>query len=165
MNLPIPSLRHVTIVLLAAIAACTWITAAPAEEPAKSASPTPEQEAKFIATLTNATLKGRGYGVKEGELGADKDESYTIVSVTKVSGEKWVINARFSHGGQDVDLPIPTLVKWAGDTPVLVLDNVSMGTPNTYSARVMIYEKTYAGWWAGPNHGGLLSGVIVNSGK
>ncbi|MDR3401296.1 MAG: hypothetical protein P4L99_02265 [Chthoniobacter sp.] len=166
MNLPTATLRlaarHVTAALLMAIAAGTWTTAAPAEEPAKSAGPTPEQEAKFIATLTNATLKGRGYGVKEGDLGPDKEESYTIVSVTKVGGEKWLINARFTYGGGDVDLPIPTLVKWAGDTPVLVLDNVSMGTPDTYSARVMIYEKTYAGWWTGPGHGGLLSGVIIN---
>ncbi len=85
------------------------------------------------------------------------------MSVTKVDGDKWLINARFTYGGKDVDLPIPTLVKWAGDTPVLVLDNISMGPPNTYSARVMIYEKTYSGWWTGLNHGGLLGGVIINA--
>jgi len=167
MNLPSPSLflapRRVVTALLVLLSTCIWIAAVHAEEPAKATGPTPEQEAKFVATLTNATLKGRGCGVKEGVLGPDKEESYHIVSVAKVGGDKWVINARFNYGGKDVDLPIPALVKWAGDTPMLILDNVSMGTPNTYSARVMIYENTYSGWWTGPNHRGLLGGVIINA--
>ncbi len=134
-----------------------------AEETDKTASaPTPELEAKFIATLTNVTLKGRFCGVKDGQLSPEKEDSYTIVSVTKVGGDKWTINARMPYGGKTVDLPIPAVVKWAGDTPVLILDNVSMGTSRVYSARVMIYERTYSGWWTAPDHGGLLNGVIVN---
>ncbi len=56
-------------------------------------------------------------------------------------------------------------VKWAGDTPVITLDNVGMpGGGNSYSARVLIYDKTYAGTWSGGDHVGLLNGVIT-SGK
>jgi hypothetical protein len=153
--------------LIGAFAVCVLGCALPAtafaEESGKPAGPTPEQEARFIATLTNATLKGRWCGIKDGQLGPDKDESYSIASVTKLDGDKWQINARVTYGGKELTLPIPTQVKWAGDTPVLILDNVSMGTARTYSARVMIYEKTYAGWWTAPDHGGLLSGVITNT--
>ena len=158
----LPTLRIVA-AMMAGMAACLWINTAPAEEPAKSTGPTPEQEAKFVATLTNATLKGRWCGVKGGELGPEKEDSYTVVSITNLEGDKWQINARFPYGGKQIDLPIPAQVKWAADTPILILDNISMGTPRVYSARVMIYEKTYSGWWTAPDHGGLLNGVIINS--
>ncbi|MEA3207693.1 MAG: hypothetical protein QOE70_750 [Chthoniobacter sp.] len=148
--------------LAASVLACSLIATGLAEEPGKAAAATPEQEAKFIATLTNATLKGRWCGVKDGQLGPEKEDAYTIVSVTKLGGENWQINARLTYGGKDIDLPIPAQVKWAGDTPVLILDKVSMGTSRTYSARVMIYDQTYAGWWTAPDHGGLLNGVITN---
>jgi hypothetical protein len=53
-------------------------------------------------------------------------------------------------------------VAFAGDTPVIIVDNVGVPGGGTYSARVMIYEKTYAGTWNGGDHGGLLNGVISN---
>ncbi|MEZ0217029.1 MAG: hypothetical protein ACAH89_07835 [Rariglobus sp.] len=132
---------------------------------AQEASPTPEQEAKFIATLTNATFKGRYCGIKDGQLTPEKEDSYTIVGVTKLGGDKWTINARMPYGGKTIDLPIPAVVKWAGDTPVMIFDKISMGTPRAYSARVMVYEKTYSGWWTAPDHGGLLTGIITNETK
>ena len=47
-------------------------------------------------------------------------------------------------------------------TPVIVVDKVPVPGGGTYSARVLIYEKTYAGTWTGGDHGGLLNGVITN---
>jgi len=155
-------LPRLTISALACLLGFVMLTNGLAAEPGQAAGPTSEQEAKFIATLTNATMKGRWCGVKDGQLGPDKEDAYTIVSVTKLGGDKWQINARLTYGGKELDLPIPAQVKWAGDTPVLTLDNVTMGTTRAYSARVMIYEKTYAGWWTAPDHGGLLNGVITN---
>ena len=151
------------VTLAVCVIGCALALSSRADQPAKASVAAPEQEAKFIATLTNATLKGRWCGVKDGQLGPEKEEAYTIVSITKLSGDQWQINARMTYGGKNVDLPIPAQVKWAGDTPVLILDNMTMGTNRTYSARVMIYEKTYAGWWTAPDHGGLLNGVIINT--
>ena len=152
---------------LAALAATVlggvFVAGSLAEEPGKAAAATPEQEAKLVATLTNATLKGRWCAIKDGQLGPDKEDTYTIVSVTKLGGDQWQINARLAYGGKDLDLPIPAKVKWAGDTPVLIFDNITLGAGRTYSARLMIYEKTYSGWWTAPDHGGLLNGVITNA--
>ncbi len=147
----------------------TLASAASAQEtppPAKiepAAAVASEMEAKFIATLTNATFKGRWAGIKDGQLGPEKEDSYEVVGVTKIDGDKWTINARMSYGGKRLVLPIPALVKWAGDTPVLVIDQLSLGIGPTYSARVMIYEKTYAGSWSGGGKAGLLSGLITNA--
>jgi hypothetical protein len=138
------------------------------ETPAASASAKPkltqeELEAKFKTTLTKATLAGRWCGIKDGKLTSEKEDKYTIVSVNKLGGEAWIINARIQYGTKDFVAPIPILVKWAGDTPVLTLDNVGLPGGNSYSARVLIYEKTYAGTWSGGDHAGLLNGVITNS--
>jgi hypothetical protein len=130
----------------------------PAEPPA--ANPL---EAKFVAAFTNATLTGRWCAIKDGRLGPEKEEQYKIVGVTKLGGDRWQIRARIQYGGQAFDAPIPAEVKWAGDTAVLIVDDLSMGGAATYSARVMISGQTYAGTWSGGNHGGLLSGVITNA--
>ena len=123
---------------------------------------TEELEAKFKAALTKATFSGRWCGIKDGKLTPEKEDKYTIVGVTKLGGEMWIINARIQYGEKDFVAPIPVLVKWAGDTPVITLDNVGLPGGNSYSARVLIYNKTYAGTWSGGDHAGLLNGVITN---
>jgi len=136
--------------------------AAPQASPDKPKPSLEELEAKFKATLTQATLAGRWCSIKDGQLGPEKEDKYTILGVTKLGGDVWLINARIQYGKQDIVAPIPVQVKWAGDTPVIVLDKVPVPGGGTYSARVLIYEKTYAGTWTGGDHGGLLNGVITN---
>ena len=136
---------------------------APTQTSPDKPKPIPEElEAKFKATLTQATLAGRWCSIKDGQLGPEKEDKYTILGVTKLGGDVWLINARIQYGKQDIVAPIPVQVKWAGDTPVIVVDKVPVPGGGTYSARVLIYEKTYAGTWTGGDHGGLLNGVITN---
>ena len=142
----------------------------PVKKPGSKA-PNPDQEqleATFKATLTKATLSGRWCAVlpdgkkSEGrlKLSPEKEDKYTIVGVSKLKGDSWLIRARIQYGKVDVVAPIPIQVKWAGDTPVIIVDKMSMPGGGTYSARVVVYENTYAGTWSGPDHGGLLNGVI-----
>jgi len=144
-----------------------------AENEAASETPKPKAdqeqlEATFKATLTKATLSGRWCAVlpdgkkSEGrlKLSPEKEDKYTIVGVSKLKGDSWLIRARIQYGKVDVVAPIPIQVKWAGDTPVIVVDKMSMPGGGTYSARVVVYENTYAGTWSGGDHGGLLNGVI-----
>jgi len=160
------SLRSTTVLTMALGLACAPVSRAQDPKPVSpteaSAAVSPELEAKFIATLTDATFKGRWSPITDGQLGPEKEESYLITSVTKVGGDKWTINARLSYAGQSLVLPIPAQVKWAGDTPVLILDQLTLGVGPTYSARVMIYDKTYAGTWSGGGKAGMLNGLIAN---
>jgi len=130
--------------------------------PAKTKLSAEELEAKFKATLTKATLSGRYCSINDGKLSPEKEDKYSIVSVTKTGADTWLINARIQYGQIDIVAPIPVQVKWAGDTPVIIVDNVGIPGGNTYSARVMIYEKTYAGTWSGGTRGGLLNGIVTN---
>ncbi len=141
-------------------------TAGSAEKP-KTAPLTQEAlEAQFKTTLTKAVLAGRWTSTKDGKLGPEKEDKYTIVGVTKVSGDQWVVNSRIQYGKMDVVMPVPVQVKWAGDTAVIIVNKLSMGGPNSYNARVLVYDNTYAGTWSSSSgHGGLMSGLITHEGE
>ena len=123
---------------------------------------TEQLEARFKTTLTKATMAGRWCAIKDGALGPEKEDKYTIIGVTKMSGDMWVINARIQYNQKDMVAPIPVQVKWAGDTPVIIVEKLPMPGGGTYSARVLVFEHTYAGTWSGGDHGGLLNGIITN---
>jgi hypothetical protein len=144
-------------------------------EAAKKPNDTPKQandfqkatpvdpETRFKALLTKAFLAGRWAPLKDGELGEERTgDKYNIVSVTKGSGENWTVNAKMKYREQEVVLPIPVQVKFAGDTAILIVDKLSIPGGGTYSARLLFYERTYSGTWSGGRGGGMLYGTITN---
>jgi hypothetical protein len=137
--------------------------AAPAPVAAAKPAPTPEElEAKFITTMSKATMTGRWCLVQDGKLTPEREEKYTIVGARKLDGDSWMIGSKMNYGGREMIMPIPVKVKWAGDTPVITVDNLKIPGGGTYSARVLVYEHTYAGTWSGGDKVGLLSGMITN---
>lgn len=133
-------------------------------DPEEVTQPVPVREAleaKFKATLEKATFMGRWCSIQDGEMGPEQQDKYTIIGATKVGGDMWLIHTRIQYGERDFVAPLPVQVQWAGDTPVIVVDNLAMpGGTRQYSARVLIYGNTYAGAWSGGEHAGLLNGVI-----
>ena len=134
------------------------------DKPASAAAkPTQaELEAKFIATLNKATFTGRWCLIQDGKLTPEKDEKYTILGARKLEGDSWMIGSKMNYGGKEIVAPIPVKVQWAGDTPVIIVDNLKIPNGGTYSARVLVYSNTYAGTWSGGDKIGLLSGTIAN---
>lgn len=136
------------------------LTTARAADSVAPTVPKEELERKFKDTLSNAIFNGRWCLVRDGELTEEREEKYTIQGATKSGQDVWLIYARIQYGGKDVSVPVPVQVKWAGDTPVITLDKVSIPGLGTYSARVLVYDKTYAGTWSAGDHGGILHGII-----
>jgi hypothetical protein len=130
---------------------------------AKPALTQDELEAKFIATLSRATMTGRWCLVQDGQLTPEREEKYTIVGAKKLEGDSWMIGSKMNYGGREMIMPIPVKLKWAGDTPVITVDNLKIPGGGTYSARVLVYDHTYAGTWSGGDKVGLLSGMITNA--
>ena len=127
-------------------------------------------ESKFVAMVKNSTLKGTWAPIMAGKLGAEKtDEAYRIVRAEKKEGDKWSIVSLFEFNGQQVEYPIEATVKFAGDTAVLILNNVRAGPGKAnWSARVMFHDDVYTGrWWESANreHGGTISGTVVRQQK
>lgn len=150
----------------AAAAIAVFLVAPVHAEDAKGARPE-ELEAKFKEAMTAVTMSGRWCPLKDGVLGAEKEDRYTIVSVEKNGGDSWGIKARLQYKELDVVVPVPVQVKWAGGTAVIIVDHMVLPGPGygrtAYSARVLIHEGTYAGAWSGGDHGGLMNGVITKS--
>jgi len=121
-------------------------------------------EARFAAALSNATFNGRWCLLQDGIMGAEQEDKYTIIGAQKVGGDTWLIRTRIQYGERDFVAPLPVQVKWAGDTAVIVVDNLAMpGGSRAYSARVLVHDGTYAGTWSGGDHAGLLMGVITRT--
>jgi hypothetical protein len=121
-----------------------------------------ELEARFKTMLTKAVLTGRWSPIENARLGPEKDEDkYEIVSAGKVSGDQWVINARMRYGKNEMVLPISVQVKWSGETPMIIVNNLSMGGNKSYSARVLFFDGTYSGSWnSSAGYGGVLYGTV-----
>ena len=124
-----------------------------------------ELEKKFAQTLKGALFVGRWCLVKDGKMGPSKDERYEIESAEKFSEDTWVIKARMQWGKNDITVPIGIKLVWAGDTPIITIDKLWIPGAGSYSARVMIYNDTYAGSWSGAGYGGLLNGTIAHPEK
>jgi hypothetical protein len=109
--------------------------------------------------MSGATLVGHSTRTnKEGIFG---EERYVIDKVSKVAGDTWLLQARIHYGSHDIPVPIPVAIKWAGDTPVITLTDLTIPGLGTYTARVLLYRDQYAGTWSARDHGGQLFGKIV----
>ena len=121
----------------------------------------------FQAMLKNATLNGSWAPVAKGAVGNDRKDGYRIVRAVPKGGDDWNIVSRTKHQGRMVDYPIPVKVHFAGDTAVMLLNNVPVGDGGVWSARVLFHADVYVGSWWSPNRekSGIVSGTITRKGK
>lgn len=115
---------------------------------------------KFSKLLTGAKMVG-----KFTIVGRDMDppaEEYELLKVEKLpEGDYWRFDARVKYGGKDIQMPPLRLkVKWAGDTPMITLTNLTIPGVGTFSSRVMFYNGKYAGTWTHGEVHGHMFGVI-----
>jgi hypothetical protein len=145
---------------------------APAPQPAPAQSPlaadaerdaTPEQIAALEKSLHGCTLVGQFTVDGKGDV-RPSAERYELSSVKHLQGNIWLITARIKYGDHDLTVPLPLPIRWAGNTPVITLDDFTVPGMGTYSARVMIYDDRYMGYWSATDHGGYLFGDVVRPG-
>jgi hypothetical protein len=135
-----------------------------AQEPAPvTPAPVPVEmtpiEKEFQTAMTNVTLTGFFTLADGSETHEDK---YTIERIVKIKPDVWNFDARIQYGKRDFKATVAVPVKWAGDTPVLTL-NQYLIQGHIYSARILIYQGRYAGTWGAADHGGLMFGKIVKN--
>ena len=122
-----------------------------------------EQKARFDAfekMLEKTALVG-SFTVDLDQNQNRRKERYEIRRVMKLErGEFWTFFARIAYGDHDVTVPVPVEVKWAGTTPVITVDNLTIPGLGTFDARVVLSDKKYAGTWRHGKVGGLMFGHI-----
>ncbi len=116
-------------------------------------------EEEFAKSLSGATLVG--YYTTTGKEQQDglQAEKYRLGTVKKLNDQDlWLFEYRY--GDSDRVIPLPLLVKWAGDTPVITLTDLTIPGVGTFTARVLFYRGEYAGTWSAGDHGGQLFGRV-----
>jgi hypothetical protein len=172
-----PGLPVVITLVFSALAVLWWAGGAPSAADTSSAQPArahdsppaarEELEKRFAEALSGATLAGKWRLVKDGEIGEERAECYSLGKVEKLDGDRWMIEARIQYGERDFSVPVAVKVLWAGDTPVISVTD--WGVPalgiGPYTARVMVYNGLYTGTWFGKGYGGLMSGRVERGGE
>ena len=119
-----------------------------------------EKEKKFQELLRNAKLIGK-FTITGGEEGKLSEEEYTITRVTKTTQKDlWVFMARIKYGKNDYTVPLTLNVKWADDTPMITLTDLTILGQGPFSSRVIFHQNKYAGTWSHGKVGGHLFGRI-----
>lgn len=121
----------------------------------------PEERFKFL--FTKSFLSGRWAPLREGALGEERSgDKYNIVSAVKGEGDNWIISAKMKYGDREFVMPIPVKMKFTGDVAILTVDNLQIPNGGNYTARLLIYDRTYSGTWKGQRGGGMLYGTIMH---
>lgn len=118
-----------------------------------------ERDRRFSEMMNGVALVGRSSSLSSDRISGE--EQYVIEKVSKLSGNTWLVEARFKYGDRDFPIPMPVQVEWAGDTPVICVTDFAVPAMGTYTARVVLHNGQYAGTWNGKNYGGQLFGKIV----
>lgn len=139
------------------------------DNPAPQAAPAPQadsragQVARLERYLSGARLTGH-FTVRGQERENPREESYWIESARATGeGDRWEITARIKYGRHDVTVPMQMEIKWAGDTPVITVDRMTIPLMGTFDARVLIRGGQYAGTWSHDDVGGHLFGRIATA--
>ena len=161
--------RLIFVCLAAALLAASLLGAS-AQEPSASQQAEPPEVDPSIAdaarvaelekALSHATLVGHFTTTGAEQGGKPTAERYELGEVKHIGSNQWLIQSRIKYGDHDVTVPLTLPIRWAGDTPMICLDEMPIPGLGTFTARVMIYKGHYAGFWSGADHGGHLFGVI-----
>jgi hypothetical protein len=150
------------LVLLAVMFGAGWLTGVARIGAALDPASLPELERQFVERMRGSVLVGKFTiaGREDREASPDR---YEISSVDKVGDDQWRFNARMQYGNVDVTLPVVVTMRWAGDTPIITMTDVTIPTLGTFTARVFFYGDRYAGTWQHDKVGGHMYGRIEKS--
>lgn len=157
--------RYLQSPLICIGAAFLLVVAAQADDPAprpESAqqSELNEQEQAFVDLMQDSVLAGR-FSIDGKEDDAARTDRYTIQGVSKVKDDNWLVHARIVYGQNDIVIPVPVKMLWAGDTPVLSVTDLTIpGLGEQFSTRLLFHDGRYAGTWGHGDVGGHMWGVV-----
>ena len=117
-------------------------------------------EKHFEETMSGASLVGQ-FTIEGQSVRGPQEESYRVSKITRQQDGRWMFTARMRFGDNDIVLPMPFVVEWAGDTPVITLTDQTIEGMGTFTARVLIYGDRYAGTWQHGPVGGHMWGKVT----
>jgi hypothetical protein len=129
-----------------------WVVARTGMGEAIDPSTLPEVERQFVERMRGSALVGR-FTIRGREDRAATPDRYDIYSVDKIGEDQWRFNARIGETG--LTLPIVVRMKFADDTPIILMTDTTIPGMGTFTSRVFFYGDMYAGTW---EHSGVAGG-------
>lgn len=139
------------VLLLLLVFGAGWLIARTGMGAAMDPSRLPQVEREFVEKMKGAAMVGR-FTIAGREDRAAAPDRYDIYSVDKVGDNSWRFNAKIGESG--VTLPIVVTMKFADDTPIILMTDATIPGMGTFTARVFFYGDLYAGTWSHQGRGG-----------
>jgi hypothetical protein len=117
-------------------------------------------EDKLKALFANSVVDTRWCTTKNGKMSDEYQDLYRISGAKKTGADRWTVDAVVAVLGRDVTVPVPVRLTWAGETPVVTLEQASIPGFGKYSARVLVFQNTFAGVWSANGRSGMIHGTI-----
>jgi len=146
---------------LCAMFALGWLTGVRAIAAPIPAASLPAAERAFAARMRNVTMAGT-FTISGREDRTPDTDRYEIASVEKVGDDLWRFNAKMDCCGAagKSNIPIVVPMRFAGDTPVIMMTDRSIPGIGTFTVRLFFYGDRYAGTWQHGTVGGHMTGRI-----
>lgn len=157
-------MRGLVLVCLSLVVMLACTTGAATSEEQEALEKAFEESMRGAVLAGSFTVFAEESDPEEGSGVKLRSERYQIEKVVKQVGDIWTFHARIQFGDKDVTVPVPVMLSWAGDTPVLSVTDLGIPGLGTYTARVVFYRDAYAGMWWGRTHGGNMFGAIERPG-
>ena len=154
-----------TVVLLVLAFAGGWIVGFVRVGAAVDTASLTDVERQFTERMRDVSLVG-SFTVTGRETrgpdsrGGPRTDRYDIASVEKVGENLWRFNAGMECCGVKGHIPIVIPMRFAGDTPMIMMTDTEIPGVGTFSVRLFFYGDTYAGTWQHGKVGGLMTGRI-----
>jgi hypothetical protein len=148
------------VVLLLVIFAAGWLTGRVGIGSVVDPASLSDAERQFAERMRNVSLVGT-FTVDGRENRTPSPDRYDIASVEKVGDDRWRFNASMSCCGLDGrTLPIVVPMRFAGDTPTIMMTETTLPGIGTFTVRLLFYGDRYSGTWQHGSAGGHMSGRI-----
>jgi hypothetical protein len=154
----IPVSRHLTRLVPLVL---TLFLVAPAAFSQESDQAARDQQ--FEETMKDARLEGNFSVVSDQGMKSDFSELYMVSELERGADNTWIFKARMKYGenAHEAEFPIPVQVVWAGDTPVITMENTTVEGLGTFTVRLLLHGDRYAGTWQHGAFGGHMWGRIM----
>jgi hypothetical protein len=149
----------VVLLLLVAAFGSGWMSGRLGLGPTVDPASLTDLERKFAEQMTGVSLVGY-FTVAGREDRPSRPDRYDISSVEKIGDDLWRFNARMRYEKFDTTLPVSVPMRWIGDTPVIMMTDMSLPGMGTFTVRLFFYGDRYSGTWQHGAVGGHMFGRI-----
>lgn len=117
-----------------------------------------DSERQFTERMRNVSMVGTF--TVDGRDRTPREDRYDISKVEKIGDDLWRFTVKMKCCGIIDAVPIAVPMRFNGDTPTIMMTDLSLPGMGTFTVRLLFYGDRYAGSWQHGKFGGHMTGRI-----